>query len=165
MDSYAQRLLKRQPFLRARERVLMTWIESVVTRSPNEEDIIEEITFSHSTVEAIQHIPSQKSRTEYAALNMERLQKDALKIQEEKVQKWKKELATIRYYLVLIDAMMLALTAEERVLVERHYYEKKSLEALSQVPLTDVIRSRSTLKRMLKNIWQKADEVLVQEMD
>ena len=40
MGSYAQGLLKKQPFLRARERVLMTWIESAVTEYPKEKDVI-----------------------------------------------------------------------------------------------------------------------------
>ena len=37
------------------------------------------------------------------------------------------------------------------------------METLSQTPLLDVTRSRSTLKRMLKVIIQKVEEVVSQE--
>ena len=163
MGSYAQGLLKKQPFLRARERVLMTWIESAVTEYPKEKDVIEEITFSHKTTEAIQHAPSQGSRTEYAALNIEHIQDRIYNTQNDKIEQWKRELEYIRYELALIEAACLALTPEERALVERHYYEGKSLDALSQAPLLNVIRSRSTLKRMLKNISLKVEAVLSED--
>lgn len=163
MTSDALWLLKRQPFLIAREQVLLRLIRTIDNSVPGDEEIIEGITFARATGEAIQKKSSQPSKTEYVALSLESLRVDRMEVQERRTEQWYKELQLIRNLLAILDAALLVLTPEERTLVDRYFREGKSVETLSQTPLLDVTRSRSTLKRMLKVIVQKVEEVVSQE--
>lgn len=163
MTSDALWLLKRQSFLIAREQVLLRLIRTANNSVPGDEEIIEEITFARATGEAVQKTSSQSSKTEYVALNLESLRADRMEVQERRTEQWYKELQLIRNWLEILDAALLVLTPEERTLVDRYFREGKSVETLSQTPLLDVTRSRSTLKRMLKAIVQKVEEVVSQE--
>ena len=163
MTTDAQWLLKRQPFIRARQQVLLQWISTIDLAAPEDEEIIEGITFAHATGENDQKTASQSSKTEYIALNIDALRAERMEMQIRRGEQWNKELRLIQNWLAILDAALIALTPEERILVTRYYNEGKSIEALSQVPLLDMIRSRSTLKRMLKAIVQKVDEVISQE--
>lgn len=163
MTSDALWLLKRQSFLIAREQVLLRLIRTADNSVPGDEEIIEGITFARATGEAVQKTSSQSSKTEYVALNLESLRADRMEVQERRTEQWYKELQLIRNWLAILDAALLVLTPEERTLVDRYFREGKSVETLSQSPLLDVTRSRSTLKRMLKAIVQKVEEVVSQE--
>lgn len=163
MTSDALWLLKRQSFLIAREQVLMHLITVVNNSSPDDREIIEGITFARPTGESVQTTPSQSSKTEYIALNLELLRTGTAESQERKIENWHKELQLIRSWLSILDAALLALTPEERELVNRHFRDGKSLEVISQTPILDTVRSRSTLKRMLKTIVRKVNEVISEE--
>ena len=163
MTSDALWLLKRQSFLIAREQVLMHLIKTADNSAPDDKEIIEGITFARSTGESVQTTPSQSSKTEYIALNLELLRSREMDAQERKAESWYKELQLIQNWLSILDAALLVLTPEEHVLVNRHFKEGKSLEMLSQSPLLDTVRSHSTLKRMLKTIIRKVDEVISEE--
>ena len=160
MKTYARWLLKQQPYFRAREGVLLAYIQSVENTNLRREDMIEELTFAKSDKGESQHTPSKSSITEFAALNLEAKLSQEEKTKSEQLFQWKRELNQIRHYLSMIDAAMMVLTPEEKILVEKHYYEGRSLEILSQMPLLDLIRSRSTLKRMLQNIFEKVAIVI-----
>ena len=163
MTSDALWLLKRQSFLIAREQVLMHLITVVNNSAPNDREIIEGITFARPTGESVQTTPSQSSKTEYIALNLELLRTGTAESQERKIENWHKELQLIRSWLSILDAALLALTPEERELVNRHFRDGKSLEVISQTPILDTVRSHSTLKRMLKTIVRKVNEVISEE--
>lgn len=163
MKSDAIWLLKRQSFLIAREQVLLQLIERVDDSVPDDQEIIEGIAFARGDSEGIQRTAARFSRTEYAALNMETLRTERMEEQERRKEQWKKELRLIRNWLGVLEAALLVLTPEERKLAKRHYREGKSLEELSQIPLQDVIRSRSTLRRMQKRIIRKVEEVISRE--
>ena len=163
MTSDALWLLKRQSFLIAREQVLMHLITVVNNSAPDDREIIEGITFARPTGESVQTTPSQSSKTEYIALNLELLRAGTAESQERKIENWHKELQLIRSWLSILDAALLALTPEERELVNRHFREGKSLEVISQTPILDTVRSRSTLKQMLKTIVRKVNEVISEE--
>lgn len=163
MTSDALWLLKRQSFLIAREQVLMRLISSVDGSVPDDDEIIEEITFARATGEAVQRSSSQSSKTEYAALNLESIRADKVEAQERRTDQWQKELRLIQSWLAVLEAALLVLTPEERALVDKHFREGKSVEILSQTPLLEITRSRSTLKRMLKTIVRKVEEVITQE--
>lgn len=163
MTSDALWLLKRQSFLIAREQVLVRLIRTVDHSVPDDEEIIEGITFSHATSEAVQRTAPQSSKTEYIALNMESLRSDKMEVQERRTEQWNKELELIRNWLAVLEAALLVLTPEERALVDKHFREGKSVEILSQTPLLEITRSRSTLKRMLKTIVRKVEEVISKE--
>lgn len=163
MTADALWLLKRQSFLIAREQVLLHLIKTVDNSVPGDEEIIEGITFARATGEAAQKTSSQSSKTEYVALNLDSLRADKMEVQERRTEQWYKELQLVRNWLAVLDAALLVLTPEERMLVDKHFREGKSVETLSQAPLLDVTRSRSTLKRMLKAIVQKVEEVISQE--
>lgn len=163
MTSDALWLLKRQSFLIAREQVLMHLITVVNNSAPDDREIIEGITFARPTGESVQTTPSQSSKTEYIALNLELLCAGTAESQERKIENWHKELQLIRSWLSILDAALLALTPEERELVNRHFRDGKSLEVISQTPILDTVRSRSTLKRMLKTIVRKVNEVISEE--
>lgn len=163
MESNIENLLRKQPYLRAREQVLLTRLRSAEPSSIREIDIIDEITFREKKNDGIQHVASQGSRTEYAALNMDQLQADEKRKMEERILHWEKELKQVRHSLSILDGALLALTMEERVLVTKYYFEGSTLEAISEEPLVEVIRSKSTLKRMLKNIRKKLEEVMTHE--
>lgn len=163
MTSDALWLLKRQSFLIAREQVLLRLIHTVDNAVPSDEEIIDGITFARATGETVQKTSSHSSKTEYVALNLESLRADRMEVQERRTEQWHKELQLIRNWLAILDAAMLVLTPEERMLADRYFREGKSVEILSQTPLLDVTRSRSTLKRMLKVIVQKVEEVVTQE--
>lgn len=165
METYIVKLLRKQAYLRAREQVLLARLKSVQLSTIRKEDLIDEITFSHNGNGEIQHLPSQGSRTEYAALNLDRIQAEEYQQRLENAARWQKELSQVSYWLSVLDGALLVLTPEERVLVERYYFEGKSLESISQEPLKEVIRSRSTLKRMLKNVQKKLDEVIDHEKE
>lgn len=165
MTSDALWLLKRQSFLIAREQVLMHLITVVNNSAPDDREIIEGITFARPTGESVQTTPSQSSKTEYIALNLELLRAGTAESQERKIENWHKELQLIRSWLSILDAALLALTPEERELVNRHFREGKSLEVISQTPILDTVRSRSTLKQMLKTIVRKVNEVISEEED
>ena len=165
MTSDALWLLKRQSFLIAREQVLMHLITVANNSAPDDREIIEGITFARPTGESIQTTPSQSSKTEYIALNLELLRAGTAESQERKIENWHKELQLIRSWLSILDAALLALTPEERELVNRHFRDGKSLEVISQTPILDTVRSRSTLKRMLKTIVRKVNEVISEEED
>ena len=156
-------LLRRQPYLRAREQVLLARLRSIQFSPVKKDDIIDEITFSPGRNDGSQHVPSQGSRTEYAALNLDRLEEEEQQRRQEDAVRWQKELSQVRYTLSILEGALLVLTPEERILVEKYYFEGGSLEAISQVPLKDVIRSKSTLKRMLKNVQKKIEEVIDHE--
>ena len=113
--------------------------------------------------ESVQITPSQSSKTEYIALNLELLRSGEVDVQERKAENWHKELKLIRNWLSILEAALLVLTPEEQALVNRHFKEGKSLEMLSQSPLLDTVRSHSTLKRMLKTIIRKVNEVISEE--
>lgn len=163
MTSDALWLLKRQSFLIAREQVLMHLITVVNNSAPNDREIIEGITFARPTGESVQTTPSQSSKTEYIALNLELLRTGTAESQERKIENWHKELQLIRSWLSILDAALLALTPEERELVKRYFRDGKSLEVISQTPILDTVRSHSTLKRMLKTIVRKVNEVISEE--
>ena len=163
MTSDALWLLKRQSFLIAREQVLMHLITVVNNSAPGDREIIEGITFARPTGESVQTTPSQSSKTEYIALNLELLRTGTAESQERKIENWHKELQLIRSWLSILDAALLALTPEERELVNRHFRDGKSLEVISQTPILDTVRSHSTLKRMLKTIVRKVNEVISEE--
>ena len=163
MTSDALWLLKRQSFLIAREQVLMHLITVVNNSAPDDREIIEGITFARPTGESVQTTPSQSSKTEYIALNLELLRAGTAESQERKIENWHKELQLIRSWLSILDAALLALTPEERELVKRHFRDGKSLEVISQTPILDTVRSHSTLKRMLKTIVRKVNEVISEE--
>ena len=163
MTSDALWLLKRQSFLIAREQVLMHLITVVNNSVPDDREIIEGITFARPTGESVQTTPSQSSKTEYIALNLELLRTGTAESQERKIENWHKELQLIRSWLSILDAALLALTPEERELVNRHFRDGKSLEVISQTPILDTVRSHSTLKRMLKTIVRKVNEVISEE--
>lgn len=163
MISDALWLLKRQSFLIAREQVLMHLIKTVDNSTPDDREIIERITFARPTGESVQTTPLQSSKTEYIALNLELIRSGESESQERKNENWHKELQLIRNWLSILDAALLALTPEERELADRHFKDGKSLEVLSQTPLLDTIRSRSTLKRMLRTILRKVNEVVSEE--
>lgn len=163
MISDALWLLKRQSFLIAREQVLMHLITVVNNSAPDDREIIEGITFARSTGESVQTTPSQSSKTEYIALNLELLRTGTAESQERKIENWHKELQLIRSWLSILDAALLALTPEERELVKRYFRDGKSLEVISQTPILDTVRSHSTLKRMLKTIVRKVNEVISEE--
>lgn len=163
MTSDALWLLKRQSFLIAREQVLMHLITVVNNSAPDDREIIEGITFARPTGESVQTTPSQSSKTEYIALNLELLRTGTAESQERKIENWHKELQLIRSWLSILDAALLALTPEERELVKRHFRDGKSLEVISQTPILDTVRSHSTLKRMLKTIVHKVNEVISEE--
>ena len=163
MTSDALWLLKRQSFLIAREQVLMHLITVVNNSAPNDREIIEGITFARPTGESVQTTPSQSSKTEYIALNLELLRAGTAESQERKIENWHKELQLIRSWLSILDAALLALTPEERELVKRYFRDGKSLEVISQTPILDTVRSHSTLKRMLKTIVRKVNEVISEE--
>lgn len=165
MTSDALWLLKRQSFLIAREQVLMHLITVVNNSAPDDREIIEGITFARPTGESVQTTPSQSSKTEYIALNLELLRTGTTESQERKIENWHKELQLIRSWLSILDAALLALTPEECELVNRHFRDGKSLEVISQTPILDTVRSRSTLKRMLKTIVRKVNEVISEEED
>lgn len=160
METNIVDLLKMQPYLRAREQVLLTRLRSVEILSIREEDLIEEITFREKKNDGIQHVASQGSRTEYAALNMEELQADEKRKMENEILRWKRELKQVRHSLSILEGALLVLTSEERALVEKYYFEGLALETVSQEVLTENVRSKSTLKRMLKNIRKKLEEVI-----
>lgn len=163
MTSDALWLLKRQSFLIAREQVLMHLITVVNNSAPDDREIIEGITFARPTGESVQTTPSQSSKTEYIALNLELLRTGTAESQERKIENWHKELQLIRSWLSILDAALLALTPEERELVKRYFRDGKSLEVISQTPILDTVRSHSTLKRMLKTIVRKVNEVISEE--
>ncbi len=163
MTSNAQWLLKRQSFLRAREQVLLRMIGSAATDKPSEEEIIEGMTFSRIIRENVQQSRSPSSKTERIALNMESFRLESMELQERRIEQWNKELRLIRNWLSILEAALLALTPEERILADKHYIERKSVDVLSQAPLLEITRSRSTLKRMLNTIIRKVDEVISQE--
>ncbi len=163
MTSDALWLLKRQSFLIAREQVLMHLITVVNNSAPDDREIIEGITFARPTGESVQTTPSQSSKTEYIALNLELLRAGTAESQERKIENWHKELQLIRSWLSILDAALLALTPEERELVKRYFRDGKSLEVISQTPILDTVRSHSTLKRMLKTIVRKVNEVISEE--
>lgn len=163
MISDALWLLKRQSFLIAREQVLMHLIKTADNSVPDDKEIIEEVTFARPTGESVQMTPSQSSKTEYIALNLELLRSGEVDVQERKAENWHKELKLIRNWLSILEAALLVLTPEEQALVNRHFKEGKSLEMLSQSPLLDTVRSHSTLKRMLKTIIKKVNEVISEE--
>lgn len=163
MTSDALWLLKRQSFLIAREQVLMHLITVVNNSAPGDREIIEGITFARPTGESVQTTPSQSSKTEYIALNLELLRTGTAESQERKIENWHKELQLIRSWLSILDAALLALTPEERELVKRYFRDGKSLEVISQTPILDTVRSHSTLKRMLKTIVRKVNEVISEE--
>ena len=129
----------------------------------DDREIIEGITFARPTGESVQTTPSQSSKTEYIALNLELLRTGTAESQERKIENWHKELQLIRSWLSILDAALLALTPEERELVKRHFRDGKSLEVISQTPILDTVRSHSTLKRMLKTIVRKVNEVISEE--
>ena len=96
-------------------------------------------------------------------MNLELLRTGTAESQERKIENWHKELQLIRSWLSILDAALLALTPEERELVKRHFRDGKSLEVISQTPILDTVRSHSTLKRMLKTIVRKVNEVISEE--
>lgn len=160
MTSNALWLLKRQSFLRARERVLRQLLLAMETKAPNDNEIIEEITFSHIGSENVQTTTSKSSRTEYIALNMDSLRENRVDEQEQKAELWRKELRIIQIWLSILESALLVLTPEERILTDRYFNQRDSIELLSQSPLLHLTRSRSTIKRMLKSITQKVAEVI-----
>ena len=160
MTSDAQWLLKRQPFLKAREKLLLQWIKTVDMSAPGDEEIIEGILFSHKGGEKVQTSTAQSSKTEFAAIHMDELRMCRIDENERRREQWNKELMLIQNWLAMLDAALLALTPEENMLVKLYYCDGKSIDTLAQSPLLDVTRSRSTLKRMLKKIIQKVEEVI-----
>lgn len=106
---------------------------------------------------------SKGSNTEYAALKLD----DRRRAMEMEIQKrasgWSRELQKLNLYANLYDAAQKALTEEERTLVCLYYEDRYTIEEITQLPLTDRtsgLKSRSTLRRMLRIIDEKVSLVV-----
>lgn len=160
MESDAKWLLEKQGYFRAREGILKAYIEAAEKSFFGRDETITEVTFASRPADGSQKQSSQSSRTEYVALNLDEIYERSRQDQETLLLQWKRELKLVRHWLSILDAALMALTEDERVLVRYYYCEGKSLELISQLDLFDIPRSRSTLKRMLKSIVAKVEKVI-----
>lgn len=124
----------------------------------NEVDIIDTITYMHR--ERVRSACSDQmgSRAEYARMNSDVLRDNE---REKSIDEWIVELRIIDRMLDIYQAIMEGLTKEEQALIRKHYDEKMPLSLLADIPLCDgsYPKSRSTLKRMLKAIEKKSEEI------
>jgi len=160
MESDAKWLLEKQGYFRAREGILKAYIEAAEKSYFERDETIAEATFASRPSDGSQKQPSQSSRTEFVALNLDEIHERNRQDQELQLLQWKRELKLVRYWLRILDAALLALTEDERILVRYYYCDGKSLELISQLDLFDIPRSRSTLKRMLKSVVDKVEMVI-----
>lgn len=155
-------LLKSGRYLTSKRLFLETLLAAAQKANPTYDDIIDQITFKREECADSTAQDAGQSRTEYAALNLDALYKAELRSHDELIRTLQGRLARIEHFLRIREAILMALTTEERILVEKHYDEGISLLAIADKPLVEggYSKSQSTLKRMLKGIHQKAERVV-----
>lgn len=124
--------------------------------------LIESMVFARRAFGEPGQTRSQSSKTEYIALNVDAEREKIQKDYERSLHQWKKERTTLEFYILLYDSILGALTEEERALLVLHYQDGYSMEMISQIPLTEHSpgpRSKSTLRRMIQKIIEKAQEI------
>lgn len=106
---------------------------------------------------------SRGSNTEYAALTLEDRKKEMEIELQKRASEWARELERLNLYANLYDAAQKALTEEERTLVGFYYEDRYTIEEITQLPLTtrtSGLKSKSTLRRMLRIIEEKVSLVV-----
>ena len=125
--------------------------------------IIDMLTFRRN-VAAVSHPGGGKSsRTEYIALHMDELRQENAQEISKIHAEWRGELSQLTLYVYLRDAAFNSLTEEERVLVQLHYENRYTIDEITQLPLTDMpagLKSKSTLRRMLRAIEEKCQQIV-----
>lgn len=162
MNVEAGWLLRNQKYIDSRRRFLETLLkDSEKMISVDEKDIIDVITYMRRVREASAKGGGMSSRTEYAAMNLQKLTEDQMRGYKEVVAKWAEELRVLERLESVREAILCGLTEEEQELVKKHFDEKISLASLAEVPLREGLppKSQSTLKRMLRTIERKAENI------
>lgn len=106
---------------------------------------------------------NQGNNTEYAALMLEDRRKEMEIEAQKRTSEWTRELERLNLYANLYDAAQKALTEEERTLVGLYYEDRYTIEEITQLPLTartTGLKSKSTLRRMLRIIEEKVSLVV-----
>lgn len=155
-------LLRNYRYLLSRQKFLQTLIPALASQSIADEEIIESITYLREGIGAQSLSRTSASRTEYAAIHLDALRDKQERGQSVSTRRWHAELETLHTLLQIYDIAISILTKEEQNLVEKYYNEGLPLSSLENAPLSDdgYVKSRSTLKRMLKKIENKMAAVL-----
>lgn len=134
----------------------------------SKDDLIESLVFARRPLDEPRHAGSQLSRTEYIALNLDNEKQRIKADYESALRQWKKERAELDFYIVLYKSIFSSLTEEERAFIILYFQENYSIETIAQMPLTKRApgpRSKSTLRRMLQKIIQKAQKLAEIQID
>lgn len=162
MNVEAGWLLRNHKYIVSRRRFLETLLkDSEKMMSVDEKDVIDVITYMRRVRQTSAKGVGTGSRTEYAAVNLGELTEDQIRGCKEAVTKWTAELRALERLESVREAILCGLTEEEQALIKKHFDEKISLASLAEAPLCAGLpqKSQSTLKRMLRTIERKAENI------
>ena len=125
--------------------------------------IIDMLTFRRNMVAISHHQGCKSNRTECIALHMDEIRQEDERELAKVHTEWRNELSQLTLYVYLRNAAFNSLTEEERALVQLHYENRYTIDEITKLPLTDRpagLKSKSTLRRMLRAIEKKCQQIV-----